>query len=261
VSGSPLVQMNDISKAFGAVQALRHVSFVVHHAEVVGVVGDNAAGKSTLMKVLSGVHPPDLGRILIEGREARFSGPHDARNLGIEMIYQDFALVPQLDVTENIFLGKELTKSWLGLRRLHRSAMDARAEELFRQLGLTVQSVRSKVRELSGGQQQAVAIARATGFEAKLVIMDEPTANLGSTAIEKVRQSIRNLKAHGVAVVIVSHRLEDLFAVANRMVVLKHGRVVGERSMAETNHNEILEMIVAGVDRRASAGERTAPDA
>jgi simple sugar transport system ATP-binding protein len=177
------------------------------------------------------------------------------------MIYQDFALVPQLDVTENIFLGKELTKSWLGLRRLHRSAMDARAEELFRQLGLTVQSVRSKVRELSGGQQQAVAIARATGFEAKLVIMDEPTANLGSTAIEKVRQSIRNLKAHGVAVVIVSHRLEDLFAVANRMVVLKHGRVVGERSMAETNHNEILEMIVAGVDRRASAGERTAPDA
>jgi len=257
----PLIEMQAISKTFGAVVALRRVDLRIEHGEVLGLVGDNAAGKSTLMKILSGAYRPDSGEILLEGQRVQLDGPIAARGAGIGMIYQDFALVPQLDVTENIFLGKELTKSWLGLRRLHRSAMDARAEELFRQLGLTVQSVRSKVRELSGGQQQAVAIARATGFEAKLVIMDEPTANLGSTAIEKVRQSIRNLKAHGVAVVIVSHRLEDLFAVANRMVVLKHGRVVGERSMAETNHNEILEMIVAGVDRRASAGERTAPDA
>ncbi len=258
---APLVEMVSISKAFGAVQALRHVSLAVHHGEVVGVVGDNAAGKSTLMKILSGVHQPDRGKILIEGREVSFTGPHDARQLGIEMIYQDFALVPQLDVTENIFLGKERMRSWFGLPRLDRPAMDARARELFRQLGLSVPSVRSKVQELSGGQQQAVAVARATGFEAKLVIMDEPTANLGATAIEKVRQSIRNLKAQGVSTVIVSHRLEDLFAVADRMVVLKHGRVVGERPIAETSHDEILEMIVAGVDRRAPLAASTEPDA
>lgn len=252
MDAAPLVEMSDISKAFGAVQALRHVSLTVQHGEVLGVVGDNAAGKSTLMKILSGAYQPDRGKILVEGREVTFSSPHDARDLGIEMIYQDFALVPQLDVTENIFLGKERLWSWLGLPRLDRASMDTRARELFQQLGLAVPSVRSKVRELSGGQQQAVAIARATGFDAKLVIMDEPTANLGATAIEKVRQSIRNLKAHGVSLVIVSHWLEDLFAVADRVVVLKHGHVVGERPMSETDHDEILEMIVAGADRRAA---------
>lgn len=246
---APLVQMREISKFFGAVQALHKVDLTVAHGEVLAVVGDNAAGKSTLMKILCGAYQPDRGAILMEGRGVTFDGPLDARRLGIEMIYQNFALIPQLDVTDNIFLGREELRRWFGIPVLHRRAMEARAQEMFQQLGLAVASVRSKVRELSGGQQQAVAIARATGFQAKLVIMDEPTANLGAPAIEKVRHSIKRLKAVGCSIIIVSHRLEDIFTVADRVVILKRGSVVGERLIAETNHEEILEMIVSGNDR------------
>jgi ribose transport system ATP-binding protein len=261
VNGTPLVEMQGISKFFGAVQALHKVDFTVGHAEVVGLVGDNAAGKSTLMKILSGVYQADRGEIFVDERRVLFSGPQNARELGIEMIYQDFALVPQMDVTDNIFLGRETMRRSFGVLVLDKRTMDDRTREMFQHLGLTVPSVRSKVRELSGGQQQAVAIARATGFQARLVLMDEPTANLGATAIAKVRQSIRNLKARGVSIVIVSHRLEDLFAVCDRVVVLKHGRVVGERPMSETTHEEVLEMIVSGVDRRSSSQTTLGTDA
>ncbi len=247
-----LIEIHNISKAFGAVQALNRVELQIQYGEVLGIVGDNAAGKSTLLKILSGVYRPDRGRILIDGHEASFEGPEDARRLGIDMIYQDFALVPQLDVTDNIFLGRERLRRLVGLLVLDRKAMEEHSRRLFQQLGLAVPSVRTKVRELSGGQQQAVAIARATGFSARLILMDEPTANLGATAIEKVRQSIRNLRSQGVSVVVVSHRLEDVFGVGDRVVVLKHGRIVGERRISETDHDEILGMIISGVDRTNS---------
>lgn len=256
---APLITMRDITKAFGAVVAVRHVSLFVHAGEVVGLVGDNAAGKSTLMKILAGVHSPDTGEILLDGTPVHFASPMDARRAGIEMVYQDFALVPELTVTQNIFLGREIVGS--GVRRgfLDKREMNERATRLIERLGLRVPPVDTPVRAISGGQQQAVAIARATAFDARLVIMDEPTASLGASAIEKVRQAIGQLKKHGVAVIVISHRLEDIIATADRTVVLKHGQVVGERVVAETGSNEILYMIVAGHDPRHSEG-RPSPE-
>jgi len=246
-----LVEMRDISKTFGAVTALSHVSLHVPHGGVVGLVGDNAAGKSTLMKILAGAIPHDSGQILIDGEPAGYRDPTGARDAGIEMIYQDFALVPDLTVAQNIFLGRELTRRIAGIEVLDRRAMNARARELFSALGLRVPSVTLPVLSLSGGQQQAVAIARATGFAARLVIMDEPTANLGAPAIAKVRETITRLKAQGVAVIIISHRLEDIFAIGDSIMVMKQGRVVGERHVGDTADAEIVEMIVTGRDPRA----------
>jgi ABC-type sugar transport system ATPase subunit len=246
-----LVEMRRISKSFGAVTALSDVTLTLPHGSVLGLVGDNAAGKSTLMKVLAGAIPPDRGEILIDGERATYTHPIGAREAGIEMIYQDFALVPDLTVAQNIFLGRELTRKVAGLRVLDRQTMNERARELFAALGLRVPSVTLPVLALSGGQQQAVAIARATGFNARLVIMDEPTANLGAPAIEKVRETITRLKAGGVSVIIISHRLEDIFAIGDYMMVMKQGRVVGTRHVSDTANAEIVEMIVTGQDPRA----------
>jgi simple sugar transport system ATP-binding protein len=246
----PFVTMRGIVKTFGAVRALRGVDFEVGPGEIVGLVGDNAAGKSTLMKVLSGVYAADAGEILIEGTPVRLASPMEARAAGIEMVYQDFALVPELSVTQNIFLGREMTRELLLLRFLNQPAMARLASELFGRLGLRVPPVDTPVRALSGGQQQAVAIARAIAFDARLVIMDEPTASLGATAIARVRETIGQLKTHGVAVVVISHRLEDVFTTADRVVVMKHGHVVGARAVADTAADEILHMIIAGNDPR-----------
>jgi ABC-type sugar transport system ATPase subunit len=247
----PLVSLRAISKTFGAVVALRHVTLDVVAGEVIGIVGDNAAGKSTLMKILAGAYTPDAGEIVLDGRSARFESPTDARAAGIEMVYQDFALVPELTVTQNIFLGRELVRARLGIELLDKRAMDARAGELIERLGLRVPPVGTPVRALSGGQQQAVAIARATTFDARIVVMDEPTASLGASAIAKVRETIGRLKAHGVTVIVISHRLEDVFETADRVVVMKHGHVVGTRRIAETGADEVLHMIVSGRDPHA----------
>ena len=248
-----LVEMRRISKNFGAVVALRQVSLAVDGGEVVGLVGDNAAGKSTLMKILSGVYTSDQGQILLDGRPQHFSSPMDARGAGIEMVYQDFALVPELSVTQNIFLGRELLQTGLRSRFVDKRQMGERATHLIERLGLRVPPVDTPVRAISGGQQQAVAIARATAFDARLVIMDEPTANLSAAAIGKVREAIGRLKSHGVAVVVISHRIEDILETADRAVVLKHGEVVGERRIADTGSDEILHMIVAGRDPQRPA--------
>lgn len=256
---SDLVEMRDISKTFGAVTALNHVSLSVPHGSVIGLVGDNAAGKSTLMKILAGAILPDDGQILIDGQPASYREPTGARAAGIEMIYQDFALVPDLTVAQNIFLGREILRHWpAGVRTLDRAAMNERSRELFADLGLLVPSVTLPVQALSGGQQQAVAIARATGFDANLVIMDEPTANLGAPAIKKVRETIKRLKASGVAVIIISHRLEDIFAIGDVIAVMKQGRLVAERAVGDTDNAEVVEMIVTGRDPRAV---QTAADA
>ncbi len=248
-----LVEMRLISKSFGAVVALRQVSFALDAGEVVGLVGDNAAGKSTLMKILSGAYTPDSGEILLDGHPCHFDSPMAARAAGIEMVYQDFALVPELSVTQNIFLGRELLHRGLRSRFLDKRTMSERATHLIERLGLRVPPGDTPVRAISGGQQQAVAIARATAFDARLVIMDEPTANLSAAAIGKVREAIGNLKSHGVAVVIISHRIEDILETADRAVVLKRGQVVGERRVADTGSDEILHMIVAGQDPRRAA--------
>jgi ABC-type sugar transport system ATPase subunit len=250
---APLISMVDISKTFGAVRALSRATLTIDAGEVLGLVGDNAAGKSTLMKILAGAHAPDSGTVSVSGQTVLFHGPNEARALGIEMIYQDFALVPALTVTQNIFLGRERVSGWTALGVLNKSEMDKRARSLFTALGLRVPSVSTPVRELSGGQQQAVAIARATGFDAKLVIMDEPTANLAAPAIAKVRQTIVRLKQIGVSVILISHRLEDIFSVGDRFIVMKHGRVVGARDVRDTDADEIVKMIVSGADPRDPA--------
>ncbi len=241
----PVVEMRNIKKAFGAVQALRGVDLTLGHGEVLGLVGDNAAGKSTLMKVLSGAYIPDEGEIRIEGTPIRITGPEDSRRLGIEMVYQDFALANNLDVAANVFLGREVVAWRIGpLRVMNKRHMEQETRRLLDRLKIDISSVRLKVEHLSGGQRQSVAIGRATAFNAKVIIMDEPTAALSVSAIGKVLDLIRELKAHGCSIIIVSHRLEDIYQVSDRVMVLRHGRKVADQPVAGDIH-EFRERVVA----------------
>jgi simple sugar transport system ATP-binding protein len=224
---TPVVEMRSIKKTFGAVQALRGVDLVLNHNEVLGLVGDNAAGKSTLMKVLSGAYIPDEGEILIEGQNAHLTDPLHARRLGIEMVYQDLALANNLDVTSNVFLGREAVSVELGPFGIMDSRrMEQEAQRLVGRLKIAIPSVRLLVERLSGGQRQAVAIARATAFNSKVIIMDEPTAALSVAAISQVLDLVRELKAQGASIIIISHRLEDIYGVSDRLIVMRQGRKV-----------------------------------
>jgi len=255
----PLVRMRGISKAFGAVQALRGVDLELGPGEVLGLVGDNAAGKSTLMKVLTGVHRPDEGAIVFDGQRVSFHSPRDSRALGIEMIYQNLALAPNLDVVANVFLGREHMRKtlphvgeWLDERR-----MEADTWDFLRRLKITIDSVRKPVERLSGGQQQAVAIARAVAFQARVVIMDEPTASLAVKEVGKVLDLVVQLRAKGVAVILISHRLQDIFAVGDRVMVLRGGQRVAAKRIGETNMDEVVKHIVgaeAGAPSSLAAG-------
>jgi len=223
----PIVEMRNIKKSFGGVQALRGVDLVLHHNEVLGLVGDNAAGKSTLMKILSGAYIPNEGEILIEGKKAHITNSWDAHRQGIEMVYQDLALANNLDVVANVFMGREAVNVKLGpLSVMDEHHMEQETQRLLDRLKIDISSVRSKVERLSGGQRQAVAIARATAFNTKVTIMDEPTAALSVAAISKVLDLVRELKAQGSSIIIISHRLEDIYQVSDRMMVLRHGRKV-----------------------------------
>ena len=225
----PIVEMVNIHKRFGAVQALRSVTLSLNHGEVLGLVGDNAAGKSTLMKVLSGAYIPDEGEILINLKKAHITNPEDSRHLGIEMVYQDYALANNLDVSANVFLGREIVKWKLGpIKMMDKKAMEEEARSLLDRLRIEIDSVRLKVENLSGGQRQAVAIGRATAFNAKVIIMDEPTAALSVAAISKVLDLIRELKSLGSSIIMISHRLEDIYEVSDRVIVLRHGRKVAD---------------------------------
>ena len=240
-----VVQMRNIRKHFGAVQALRGVDLVLHHNEVLGLVGDNAAGKSTLMKVLSGAYIPDGGEILIEGQTVDMANPLDARRLGIEMVYQDLALANNLDVTSNVFLGREAVSLELGLFGVMDSRrMEQEAQRLLDRLKIDMPSVRLLVERLSGGQRQAVAIARAAAFDSRVIIMDEPTAALSVAAIDKVLDLVRELKTQGASIIIISHRLEDVYQVSDRMIVLRQGRKVHDCPV-EGDLHEFRERVVA----------------
>jgi ABC-type sugar transport system ATPase subunit len=242
---TPIVEMRNIKKSFGAVQALRGVDLVLHHNEVLGLVGDNAAGKSTLMKVLSGAYIPDEGEIFIEGKKAHIIEPMDARRLGIEMVYQDFALANNLDVAANVFLGREAVRAQLGpIRVMDKRHMEQETQRLLDRLKIDISSVRLRVESLSGGQRQAVAIGRATAFNAKVTIMDEPTAALSVAAIGKVLDLVRELKAQGCSIIVISHRLEDIYQVSDRLMVLRHGRKVCDCPVAGDIH-EFRERVVA----------------
>ncbi|MFW5943398.1 MAG: ATP-binding cassette domain-containing protein [Chloroflexota bacterium] len=263
VEEAPVVEMRNIKKSFGAVQALRGVDLALHRNEVLGLVGDNAAGKSTLMKVLSGAYIPDEGEILIEGKPVHFSSPMDARNKGIEMVYQDYALANNLDVSANVFMGREVVRLDLGpIGILDYQYMEQETRNLMARLKIDIPSVRQRVERLSGGQRQAVAIARATAFDAKVIIMDEPTAALSVSAIEKVLELVLELKAQGASIIIISHRLEDIYAVSDRMIVLRLGRKVCDTPVEGELHDfrerVVAYMIGARDDFAEEAAERAA---
>lgn len=247
VGKEPLLRLVNISKNFGAVRALDKVSLELYSGEVLGLVGDNGAGKSTLIKIISGVYQPDEGEIFFQEEKINILDPAHAKSLGIETVYQDLALALKMNVSENIFLGKEYLKKFLGtpVKILDKKRMELETISLIRKLQLDF-NPRSKVENLSGGQRQATAIAKSVFWEAKVIIMDEPTAALGIPEVTRVRQIISDLKDRGVSIILISHNLEDIFSVADRVVVLRRGRKVGDCVVRKTTHEEIVRLMVAG---------------
>ncbi len=256
----PVVEMRNIKKHFGGVEALKGVNLVLHHNEVLGLVGDNAAGKSTLMKILSGAYIPDEGEIFIEGKKIHITSSQDAHQQGLEMVYQDLALANNLDVVANVFMGREAVSFKIGpIGVMDEHYMEQETKRLLDRLKIIVPSVRSNVERLSGGQRQAVAIARSTAFNAKVTIMDEPTAALSVAAIEKVLDLVRELKAQGNSIIIISHRLEDIYQVSDRMMVLRQGRKVCDTPVTgdiDTFREHVVAYIVGARDDFAEEGSK-----
>jgi simple sugar transport system ATP-binding protein len=242
----PIVEMRNIHKRFGPVHALRGVALTMYQNEVLGLVGDNAAGKSTLMKILAGAYTPDQGEIFIDGQPKCFLNPEDSRRMGIEMVYQDFALLNNLDISSNIFLGREELLFGMGpIKVMNKRAMDSKAKKLMQGLKIDIESVRTLVKNLSGGQRQAIAIGRATAFEARIIIMDEPTAAMSVVAIDAVKALIKQLKADNASVILISHRLEDIYEVGDRVAILRHGRKVGDLPIRHSHLRDFREEVVA----------------
>ncbi len=254
--GRPLLELHGVSKRFGAVEALTDVDFDVHRAEVVALVGDNGAGKSTLIKTIAGTHQPDSGTILFEGREVRIHTPSDATGLGIETVYQDLALCDNLDVVENMFLGRENVVPVVPhvVNVLSELRMEKQALDVLDQLRVTtIQNVRLPVAALSGGQRQSVAISRTVMWNSKLVILDEPTAALGVAQTAQVIALIKRLREQRLGVVVVSHNLADVFEVADRIVVLRLGRRAATFRRAEATPEEVVAAITGARRTEAAA--------
>ena len=244
-AGRPLLDCQGIEKRFGAVEVLKGVDFSVHQGEVVALVGDNGAGKSTLIKCIAGIHPIDGGQILFEGEPVTIGGPKDSARLGIEVVYQDLALADNLDVVQNMFLGREDTYG--ALRQLDETTMERRASETLQSLSVTtLSSVRQTVAGLSGGQRQSVAVAKAVMWNSKLVILDEPTAALGVAQTRQVLDLVKRLGEQGLAVVLISHNLHDVFEVADSITVLRLGKDVARFTTSRTNQQEVVQAITAG---------------
>lgn len=261
-TSAPLIALKDIRKTFGAVTALRGVSIDVLPGETFALLGDNAAGKSTLMKVLTGVYQPDGGTIEFEGKPVDFPTPSASRDRGIEMVYQDFALADNLDVRTNVFLGREPQKNILGplVRIIDRKRMEAETIRVLERLDIPI-NPRLKVKRLSGGQRQAVAIGRALAFDARLIIMDEPTANLSVAKVDKLIEVTQRLKDLGIAVIIITHRLDEAFAVADRFAVMRQGEVVGRYRTGEVSETQVAHLISHGTLDDFVDGEAEIPDA
>jgi simple sugar transport system ATP-binding protein len=243
----PLLEVINLSKHFGAVRALNDLSMSVHPGEVVALAGDNGAGKTTLIKAISGVYRPSSGEIRLKGEPVSFATPQEARDKGIETIYQDLALADNLTIGANIFLGREpMTKRFGFLPVLDRKKMADAARKTMALLDFHVSRMDAPVSNFSGGQRQAVAIGRAVYWNAQILIMDEPTAALGVPEQRKVISLIHQLKAQGRGVIFISHNLQDIFAVSDRIVVLRRGVMAGERKISETTHDEVVKLMVGG---------------
>ncbi len=244
MSDQPLLQLQGVSKRFGAVQALSKVDFTASIGEVMALVGDNGAGKSTLIKCIAGIYPTDEGEIHFDSKRVHISAPRDSAALGIEVVYQDLALADNLDVVANMFLGRERIKSpW----RLDEESMEQACIDTLNSLSVsTLRSVRTPVAGLSGGQRQAIAVAKAVMWNSRLVILDEPTAALGVAQTRQVLDLVKRLAAKGLAVILISHNLHDIFEVADRITVLRLGHKVDEFVSAQTNQQEVVTAITAG---------------
>ncbi len=255
-SDAPLLRLRGVTKSFGAVQALRGVDLDVYPGQVTALVGDNGAGKSTLIKAISGIYPADEGEISWDGKPVSIHSPNAATHLGIATVYQDLALCDNLDIVQNMFLGREIVKYGL----LDEAAMETTAGKTLDDLSVTtVQSIRQLVGSLSGGQRQAVAVARAVMWDAKLVILDEPTAALGVSQTAMVLELIRRLSSKGIAILYISHNLIDVFAVSDRVAVLRLGRMAEEGPLADYDSQTVVQLITTGSasrpgDEKASAG-------
>ena len=239
-----VLEAKNISKYFGTITALENVNLTVRQGECLGVVGDNGAGKSTFMKVLSGLYKPSSGSLFFDGNKEILNSPKDSQNLGLEMVYQDLALAGNLPIGENIFLGREPTKNFGFLKLLDYKKIKELSEAHLDKLKIHVKSAEQKVEELSGGQRQAIAIARATAFNSKIVIMDEPTAALAIKEVGKVLDLINSLKKMGVSVIIISHRMDDIFAVCDRVMALFQGTNFAESELSRTTRDEVIGWIM-----------------
>lgn len=244
-SAEPILQIVNLEKHFGGLVAVNNVSLDIYPGEVIGLVGDNGAGKSTLIKMISGVYHPDGGKILLEGQEVNFGTPMEARRRGIETIYQDLALCENLDAPVNIFLGREPVRRTMGLFQVvDRAHMQEESKKVLDQLDIHIPNLNRPIRQMSGGQRQAVAIARAVYWNARLMIMDEPTAALAVAEQRKVYELVQTLREQNVPVIIISHNLQDVFAVSDRIIVMRRGRKVGEVVTKETTSDEVVGLIV-----------------
>lgn len=240
---TPLVEMRSISIAFGGIRAVEEVSVDLYPGEVVGLLGHNGAGKSTLIKILSGAYRADSGEILVDGRKAEINSPRDAKALGIETIYQTLALADNVDAAANIFLGREKLTRW---GTLDDAAMESETRKVMARLNPHFRRFNEPVSALSGGQRQSVAIARAIHFNARVLIMDEPTAALGPAETAQVGELTRQLKAEGIGIFLISHDLHDVFDLADRIAVMKNGKVVGTARIGDVTRDEVLGMIIGG---------------
>jgi simple sugar transport system ATP-binding protein len=238
----PLMSLRGIGKSFGSLTALRDVDLDLFGGECLGLVGDNAAGKSTLSKIMSGAYIPDAGSIRLAGQEVRLEGPAQARLLQIEMVYQELSLCDTIDVAGNLFLGREICRGGF----LDKPNMVREGRRMLDALGIRIPSMRAKVARLSGGQRQSIAIARAASFNPRVLLLDEPTSALAVAEVEAVLGLIHRVKAQGVAVVLVTHRLQDLFRVCDRIAFMYEGTKVAERLIGETNLEEVVQLIVGG---------------
>ena len=242
-TGTPLLSLRKVNKSFGAIHVLQDVDFDAYPGEVTALVGDNGAGKSTLIKGVAGIYPFDGGDYVFDGQPATVHNPKQANALGIEVVYQDLALCDNLDIVHNLFLGREITKGGV----LDEATMERRATETLAGLSVrTVRSIRQQVASLSGGQRQTVAIARSVIWNSKLVVLDEPTAALGVAQTEQVLKLVRRLADNGLAVVLISHNLNDVFQVADHISVLYLGRMAAQVPKAEVSSNQVVELITTG---------------
>jgi D-xylose transport system ATP-binding protein len=244
---TPVLALRGVSKSFGAVKALTEIDFEVHDGEVVALVGDNGAGKSTMVKTIAGIHPADEGQILFAGEEVKINSPTDATDLGIATVYQDLALCDNLDVVENLFLGREESAGFV--RQLNETAMEKRTHDLLSRLAVTITDVRAEVGMMSGGQRQQVAIARSLLGEPKVVMLDEPTAALGVRQTAMVLSLIKRLREEGHGVVVISHNLADVFEVADRIFVLRLGQQAGDYAVGEASTEQIVGAITGATEK------------